>query len=304
MLSYLARPDHEEVFSASLVRLLVGCPSEDKWPTIRKLLEDKSPLVRASAAELLGESLSEPNVTALLTTLKDDYRLVRVRAASSLAPLPESAVPENQKPQFQRALAEFLDSMRSRPDDMGSHYNMGNFHVARGNMAEAVQEFDLATRLQPDALPPYVNAALAYSSLGQNDKAEASLRAALRLEPTNAPANLNFGMLMAELGKMSEAEKAFRTAFASDPKSAQAAYNLGILLAKEHPKESLDFCRRAAELAPTNPQYGYTYAFYLQAAGQVDNALAVLRSVLARHPGHEDSALLQQALLRNARTKP
>ena len=170
------------------------------------------------------------------------------------------------------ALAELMESMRSRPDDMASHYNLGNLHMARSQMAEAVAEFETACRLEPDALPPRVNVALAYNALGQNDKAEASLRQALSLDPTNSAANLNLGMLLAEMGKMSEAEQAFRTAFKADPKSAQAAYNLGVLLSKEHPKEALTWCRRAAELRPDNPQYGYTYAFYLYRAGQLDEA--------------------------------
>ena len=81
-------------------------------------------------------------------------------------------------------------------------------------------------------------------------------------------------MLLAEMGKMSEAEQAFRAAFKADPQSAQAAYNLGVLLAKDHPEESLDWCRRAAALGRDNPQYGYTYAFYLHRAGRLDQALA------------------------------
>ena len=104
------------------------------------------------------------------------------------------------------------------------------------------------------------------------------------LDPTNSAANLNLGMLLAEMGKMPEAEQAFRAAFKADPKSAQAAYNLGVLLSKDHPKEALTWCRRAAELRPENPQYGYTYAFYLYRAGQLDEALKVIRAVRQRHP--------------------
>jgi Flp pilus assembly protein TadD len=195
------------------------------------------------------------------------------------------------------ALAELMDSMKSRPDDMASHYNLGNFLMARRQMPDAVAEFETATRLQPEALPPYVNAALAYNALGQNDKAETSLRRALALDPTNAPAQLNLGMLLAEMGKMSEAEQAFRAAFKASPQSAQAAYNLGVLLSKDHPEEALDWCRRAAALGPENPQYGYTYAFYLHRAGRLDQALQVIRSVRKCHPAHEDSAQLEQALL-------
>jgi Flp pilus assembly protein TadD len=146
-------------------------------------------------------------------------------------------------------------------------------------------------------LPPYVNVALAYNALGQNDKAEASLRRALNLDPTNVAANLNLGMLLAEMGRMSGAEQAFRAAFKADPKSAQAAYNLGVLLSNEHPQEALTWCRRAAELAPDNPHYGYTCAFYLHRAGRFDQALQAIRLVRQRHPAHEDSVLLERALL-------
>ena len=257
---------------------------------MRSLLADPSPLVRASAAEALGQRLDQPNTAALCKAAGDDYALVRVRAATALAAVPEESLPEDQRARVRGALAELMESMRSRPDDMASHYNLGNLHMSRSQMAEAVAEFETACRLQPDALPPRVNVALAYNALGQNEKAEASLRQALSLDPTNSAANLNLGMLLAEMGKMSEAEQAFRAAFKADPKSGQAAYNLGVLLSKEHPEEALTWCRRAAELRPENPQYGYTYAFYLYRAGQLDEALKVIRSVRQRHPEHEDSA--------------
>ena len=164
-------------------------------------------------------------------------------------------------------------------------------------------EFQTATRLQPEALPPYVNAALAYNALGQNDKAEASLRSALRLDPTNAPAQLNLGMLLAEMGKLSDAEQAFRAAFQANPRSAQAAKNLGVLLAEDHPEEALEWCRRAVDVGRDNPQYGYTYAFYLHRAGRLEPALQAIRSVRERHPGHEDSAQFEQALLREQKSE-
>ncbi len=297
ILAYLSRPDREEIETVSLVRLLAGCPADEQWPVLRNLTTDPSPLVRASAAEALGQRLDEPNIAALCQAAGDDYRLVRVRAAAALAPVPEDRLPEDQRSRVRAAIAELVDSMKSRPDDMASHYNLGNLYLARSQMPEAVTEFETACRLQPDALPPLVNVALAYNALGENEKAEASLRRALSLDPTNSAANLNLGMLLAEMGKMSGAEQAFRAAFKADPMSAQAAYNLGVLLSKAHPQEALTWCRRAAELRPENPQYGYTYAFYLYRAGQLDQALETLRQVRQRHPDHQDSALLERELL-------
>jgi tetratricopeptide (TPR) repeat protein len=298
MLAYISSAKREEVETASLVRLLATCPADDKWPVLRNLTSDPSPLVRASVAEALGEKPEQENLTALLNAAGDDFRLVRVRAASALASVPENSLPAERRQIVSAALAELLESLKARPDEMSSHYNLGNLQMTRRQWAEAVREFETATRLQEDALPPLVNASLAYNALGQNDKAEASLRRALRLNPTNAVANLNLGMLLGELGKTIEAETAFRAAFKADPQSAQAAYNLGVLLSTSDAAESLTWCRRAAELNPANPQYGYTYAFYLYRAGRLDEALRTVHAVRQRHPSHEDSAALEQELLR------
>jgi len=302
ILAYLSRPERDEIQTVSLVRLLATCPAADKWPVLRSLADDASPLVRAGVVEALGQRLDRANADALLKAVGDDYRLVRVRAAAALAAIPEDRLPEQVRRRVRDGMTELLDSMKARPDDMSSHYNLGNFHMARGQMPEAVLAFETATRLQPDALPPYVNAALAYNVLGQNEKAEASLRRALNLDATNAAVNLNLGMLLAEMGNMSGAEQAFRAAFKANPQSAQAAYNLGVLLAKDHPEEALDWCRRASELGRDNPQYGYTYAFYLHRAGRLEQALQAIRSVRERHPAHEDSAMFEQALLRERKS--
>ena len=103
ILAYLSSPSREEIQTASLVRLLANCPSDDKWPVLRKLAADPSPLVRASVAEALGERLDQPNTAALVKAAGDDYRLVRVRAATALADVPEDSLPEDQRPQVRKA---------------------------------------------------------------------------------------------------------------------------------------------------------------------------------------------------------
>ena len=295
ILAYLARPDREEIETTSLVRLLANCPSDDKWPALRKLVADTSPLVRASAAEALGQRLEPENVAALVKATADDYRLVRVRAAAALAPVPEESLPEAQRAQARAAMGELMVSMLARPDDMASHYNLGNFHMSRSQIPEAVSEFETASRLLPDALPPHVNAALAYNTLGQNDKAEASLRRALSIEPTNAAANLNLAMLLAEMNRPGEAEQAFRAVLKADPKSAQAAYNLGVMVAGEHPAEALIWCEKAAALRPDEPKYPYTLAFFQQQQGKTNEAIQTLEKLVAQTPAHAEAyALLAQ----------
>jgi len=51
--------------------------------------------------------------------------------------------------------------------------------------------------------------------------------------------------------------------------NAAAAYNLAVLVA-ENPKEAASLAGRAAGIAPGDPRYAFTQAFYLEKAGDAD----------------------------------
>jgi tetratricopeptide (TPR) repeat protein len=292
MVAYLVSPAREEIWAASLLKLLRGCPDENKWPGVRACLADPSPLVRAAAAEALGEQLRPDFVPPLLAATRDEFRLVRVQAAAGMSGLPRDGLAEGDRRTLEAATDEYLASMQARPDDSASHYNLGNFHFSRGDAARAIEEFDASIRLQPQSVPPFANRALAYAALGRNDRAEASLRQAIALAPNDAGVNLNLGMLLAEMGRLPEAEQAFRTACRSDPQSAPAAFNLGVLLARDRLEEALPWCRRAAELRPRDARYGYTLGYYLAVGQKIGDAIAVLENVIRIPPDTADAYVL------------
>jgi tetratricopeptide (TPR) repeat protein len=292
MLSYIANKDRDQVYAASLIRLLMACHDEKKWPALIKALNDPSPLVRAAAAEGLQNYLTPQSVEALLKATRDEYRLVRIRAASPLAAIPMEYIPEQQRNNFQSALNELKASLMARTDDFGSHYNLGNYYMNLREYKNAAASFETAIKLRPDAVIPYVNASMAYVNLGNKKKAEGSLRRALKVEPENAPANFNLGLLMAELGRMEEAEHALMTAFMSDPQMAPAAYNLCVILAKDRIDEAIIFCKKASEIQPDNPKYAYTLAFYLYQQGNRDAAVKTLNDLIKKHPEYRDAQML------------
>ncbi|MGB9625653.1 MAG: tetratricopeptide repeat protein, partial [Phycisphaerae bacterium] len=282
MLAYLGSEGRDEVFANSLIRLLRNCDDERKWPALLTAIKDPSPLIRASAAEAMNGRWTPDAIEALLNATRDEYRLVRVRAAGSLAALPGEMVKDADRKDLDRATAEFLQVMTARPDDHASHYNLGNFFMCRRDFGRAIASFETAVKLQPDSIPPLVNISLAYNATGQNEKAEQALRQALKQDPNNAAANLNLGLLLAELGRMDEAEPALRAAFKAEPRSAVAAYNLGVMLAEKHPDEAVDWCRKAFELRPQEAKYAYTYAFYLRRKGETEQAIDVLQGTIKR----------------------
>ncbi len=305
MLDYVTSATHGEVFANSLVRLLRACEDEKKWPVFLKVLkDDSSPLLRASAAEILSDRLNAESVEALLAATRDEYRLVRVRAAAALAPVPREMIKEKDRKPLDKALTEFKAAMNARPDDALSHYNLGNFYSARREFDKAIFSYDTALKLRSDLLIAYVNTSIAYNITGDNKKAEQSLRKALEIEPDNLAANLNLGMLLGEMGRLGEAEQAFRTALKANPKSAPAAYNLGVILAKNRIDEAIEWCRKASELSPNEPKYAYTLAFYLRQKGDVDGATRTLQQMIEQKAAYSEAyALLGQIYEEQRKTR-
>lgn len=292
MLEYIQKKDREEVTAASLIRLLEATSEEAKWPAIIQALQDPSPLVRAAAATGLSNYRNPSAKEALTARLEDEYRLVRIQAASALAGYPQQWFASDEMEHFRAATRELESYLRSRPDLWNSHYNLGNYYMDRGQEKEALASFEFASRLEPDSILPLVNASMAHARLGQVQKAEEKLRVALRLEPKSAIAQYNLGLLLAEQGRIPDAEEALRAAVQADPQMAAAAFNLGVLLAPRRLEEGLQWIRQAVHTRPEDPRYRYSLAFYLRQLGEADEAIQILGKLIEDYPAYSDAYAL------------
>jgi tetratricopeptide (TPR) repeat protein len=291
MLAYIKGKDRNAIFSTSLIRLLRACPDPAVWPVIMDAAKDPSPLVRSSAIESLGRIPSKQTSEILLAATDDDIRLVRIKAAAALAGYPRFELRNAARNSLNKATQEYLSAMKTRPDQWTSHYNLGNFHLDRGDVPSALAAYDTALKLEPRAVMPMVNAAMAHALAGENTEAEGFLKKALDVSPNNAAANFNMGLLKAEQKEMAEAEAHLRTALKADPKMHEAAFNLGVILAEDRPGEAIDHLFKAFELSP-NPKYAYTLAFYLHQNKDFDRASYMLEFMIQSWPQYADSYLL------------
>jgi Flp pilus assembly protein TadD len=294
ILDYVGSKPRQEVFATSLIRLLANCPDERKWPVLLAALDDPSPLVRSAAATALRDRVATPEIReALFRATADAFRLVRIRAAMALAPYPAELIPERSRRQVEAAWSEVEAALQSRPDDWSLNNTLGNFWLDRSQRERARLSFQRATQLRPDNPMPWVNLSIACAQLGDNRSAEKALTGALKIEPTNPVAKFNLALLKAEMGQNDDAEKLLRETLSTDPKMFEAAYNLGILLAgKQDIAGAVQWCRQAANLRPEEPRYGYTLAFYLKQAGNLNEADRVLQAVIKRHREFVDAYLL------------
>ncbi|NLI33480.1 MAG: tetratricopeptide repeat protein [Deltaproteobacteria bacterium] len=294
MLSYVADKGRDEVVATSLIRMVAASGDPRIAPVLIEAIRDPSPLVRSAAAAALQDLPAKEALQTLLEATGDDCRLVRVRAAASLAAYPNLPLKDAQKKTVAAANKELLASMLSRPDQWSSHYNLGNYYLDLGELADSVASYDTALKLEPRAVLAMVNEAMAHARLGENQKADESLMKALKVAPDNAAANFNMGLLKAERNDLKAAEQYLKKALEADPQMAQAAYNLCIITSKDRLVEAVSWCRKAAELRPQDPKYAFTLAFYLNQKGDRDESVTTLKAIIEKHPGYRDA----EALLR------
>jgi hypothetical protein len=152
MLAYIQDPRGDTVTQASLIRLLRSCADPRLLPVVLKSLRHPHPLVRAAAAASIGEVNTPETRDALIRATADEYRLVRIRTAASLAGVPTGDLPAVQQESVRKATDELITSFQARPDDFANHTNLGNFYMDQGRLEQSIQAFETAIRLRPDSV--------------------------------------------------------------------------------------------------------------------------------------------------------
>lgn len=292
MLDYIANNDRNEIFATSLIRMIPASGDKRIVPVLLTAIKDPSPLVRGAAADALQHVPIREAVQALVTAASDDYRLVRIRAAASLAAYPNIPLNEADTNRVEAANKEYLASLTARPDLWSSHYNLGNYYLNRNDLKKAISSYGTSLKIEPRAVLAMVNQSMAYARMGDNRNAVESLKKALKVNPNNAAANFNMGLLKAEQNDPEGAVQYFEKALKSDPQMAQAAYNLCVITSKDRINEAVTWCRKASDLRPQEPKYAYTLAFYLNQKGEKAEAIRVLKAIVDKHPEYKNAEML------------
>ena len=239
---------------ATAIDYLRNYAEPQQLPLIQSLLNDKDPLIRASAVRFLEVTDLRTRVDQGWLLLDDPDRVVRLEATRILAPLIRQQVPEQFRLQLERAIEEYVQTQQINAERPESHLNLGLIAIAMGDAQKAEQEYRTTLRLDPTFTPGYINLADLYRQLGQDAAGEKLLQEGIA---------------------------------AGD--NADLHYALGLLLVRQKRlDEALSHLRQAATLDEDNPRYIYVYALALEGAGEKQQALTVLTQANQRHPGNPE----------------
>ncbi len=162
------------------------------------------------------------------------------------------------------------------PEHFDAHFTLGRALYGVGDSAAAVRSFRAALKLQPDNARALFFLATALENAGDATGALDAYRNLVARRPQAAEGHLGLGVLLIKRGG-EEAEKGIqelKTAVGIDPNLYEAQVTLGrVLLMRKLPQESVAHLKRAAELAPGNPEPHYQLALAYRRLGMKDKAI-------------------------------
>ena len=131
-------------------------------------------------------------------------------------------------PEVEDPLWEAVKALQSRGRH---HFYEGVGRQARGDLKEAVAQYERALEAEPKLWEAHSNLLAIYVSLGQWSKGEEHYHAAVKINPDRWETHHNYGILLGAQGRHPEAAVAFRKALDINPFSVDAHNSLAETLA-------------------------------------------------------------------------
>ena len=196
-------------------------------------------------------------------------------------------------PSWQRTLVYkseerfWADTVTRNPDCWMGYNNLGHALLQKGQVDEALEQFQKSLALFPNFVEAHSNLGAALFQKGHVDDAVAHYKKALEINPNYAQANYNLGLVLFEKGQVDDAIAHYRKAVEMNPYYPEAHNNLGnALLRKGELDEALEQFQKALEINPAYVDARSNLGATLFQKGQLDGAVAQYKKALEINPDY------------------
>lgn len=198
------------------------------------------------------------------------------------------------------AMSSAARAVELAPDNFDAQFTLGRALYGAGDSAGAARAFRAAVALRPDDARSRFFLATALERAGDSDAALAAYRELVARHPRAAEGHLGLGVLLIKRGgdddETGEGIESLKRALSLKPDLYEARVTLGrALVASGRHVEALPHLRRAAELAPGNPEPHYQLAIAYRRLGRREEATAETEKVKRIHEARRSGARNQAA---------
>jgi tetratricopeptide (TPR) repeat protein len=195
-----------------------------------------------------------------------------------------------QKGNVDEAIAQYQEALQINPNDAVVHNSLGSALFQKGGVDEAIAQYQTALQINPDFADAHYNFGIALFKMGQVDEAIVHYQKALQIKPDYAEACNNLGNALLQKGRVDEAITHCQTALQIKPDYAEAHINLGnALLQKGQVDEAIVHYQTALQIKPDDAEACYNLGNALLQKGDVDEAIVHYQTALQIKPDNAEA---------------
>lgn len=295
-------PERAPIVRGSALELAGALGAHD---VATRLVHDGEPLVRLGALRGIEAASTELSLDTLRALLVDPQRALRVEAARVGAGFARRKdLDERAREDLTRASAEFLAAQKALDDFPGSHLNRAVVCYRRGEIEEAIAEYERALALDPAFLPARFNLASLLQSQQDPARAESVLRDGLRHRPDEAALHTSLAVLLENSGRDAEALAEYVRAAALSPRDAQAQASAAEALQRAgRDSEAAEHWRRVFTLDPMDEQRLFEAIAWCAGRNDWKSALPYAEQLARVAPDDPEARELVERVRREANAK-
>jgi spermidine synthase len=132
-----------------------------------------------------------------------------------------------------KAVANYLNTLRLKPDDSAAHVNLGAVLSRQGDLDGAIRHFEEALQIRPGIPEVHRNLGVVLARQNKLDQAVSHYNEALRIKPDFASARRELGDILTGQGKYDQAVAEYKEVLRLFPEDQVARNSLGIAFAKQ-----------------------------------------------------------------------
>ena len=196
----------------------------------------------------------------------------------------------DKKGQIDEAISQYQEAIRLKPNYADAHNNLGIALNKKGQIDEAISQYQEAIRLKPNYADAHYGLGAALDKKGQIDEAISQYQEAIRLKPDYADAHYGLGIALDKKGQIDKAISQFQEAIRLKLDYAEAHYNLGTALGmKGQIDEAISQFQEAIRLKPNYAEAHYNLGTTLGMKGQIDEAINQYQEAIRLKPDYADA---------------
>ena len=194
------------------------------------------------------------------------------------------------KGQINEAICQYQEAIRLKADSIEARNNLGVALGKKGQIDEAIRQLQEAIRLKPDDAPSYNNLGGAFYQQGNTAEAIRQYQEAIRLKPDYADPHNGLGIAFDKGGQIDEAIRQLQEAIRLKPDHADAHYNLGVAFYQQgRTAEAIRQFQEVIRLKPDHAEAHNNLGTALGLGGQTAEAIRQFQEALRLKPDYAEA---------------